>query len=86
MAFTLVELLIVIIIIAIFAALAIPKFSSSTKQSKEASLRANLKLIREAGDRCETDTGQTVDLPFLASATPPATGWVRGPMGTNWTQ
>ena len=55
--FTLVELLIVIIIIAVLAAIAIPKFSSSSQRSKESSLRANLKLVRNAIDLFRADTG-----------------------------
>ena len=55
--FTLVELLIVIIIIAVLAAIAIPKFSNSSTRSKESSLRANLKLVRNAIDLFRADTG-----------------------------
>jgi general secretion pathway protein G len=55
--FTLVELLIVIIIIAVLAAIAIPKFSNSSMRSKESSLRANLKLVRNAIDLFRADTG-----------------------------
>ena len=68
-AFTLVELLVVIIIVSILAAVAIPRFSDSALKSKEATLRANLKLIREAGDRAEADTGLIVPVSALASAT-----------------
>ncbi len=55
--FTLVELLIVIIIIAVLAAIAIPKFSNSSQRSKGSSLRANLKLVRNAIDLFRADTG-----------------------------
>lgn len=82
--FSLVEMLIVIIVVAIIAAIAIPRFGDSSRRSKEAALRANLKLIREAGDRAEQDTGLTFDVTTLAEATAPATGWKRGAMGTNW--
>ena len=51
------ELLIVIIIIAVLAAIAIPKFSNSSQRSKESSLRANLKLVRNAIDLFRADTG-----------------------------
>ncbi len=84
--FTLVELLIVIIIIAVVAAIAIPKFTNSTRRAKESSLAKCLMILRLAGDRCEADTGLTVDVTDLIKSTPPANGWKRGQMGTNWTK
>lgn len=46
--FTLVELLIVVIILAILAAIVIPQFSSSTQDAKESALDANLGALRSA--------------------------------------
>lgn len=46
--FTLVELLIVVIILAILAAIVIPQFSSSTVDAQEASLDSNLSAMRSA--------------------------------------
>lgn len=45
-AFTLIEVLIVIIIMAVLAATIIPQFSSSTTDAKESSLKFNLHTIR----------------------------------------
>lgn len=46
--FTLVELLIVVIILAIMSAIAIPQFSSSTEDAKVSSLETNLAELRAA--------------------------------------
>ena len=46
--FTLVELLIVAIILAILAAIVVPQFASTTTDAQEAALRANLSSIRGA--------------------------------------
>jgi prepilin-type N-terminal cleavage/methylation domain-containing protein len=45
-AFTLVEVLIVVIILAILAALVVPKFSNAARLSRENLLRENLRFIR----------------------------------------
>jgi prepilin-type N-terminal cleavage/methylation domain-containing protein len=82
--FTLVELLIVIIIIAILAAIAIPKFSRSTIESKEASLRASLNLLRAAADRAQADTGLAYSPSELARTVAPLNGNVIGPFGGVW--
>jgi general secretion pathway protein G len=85
-AFTLVELLVVIILIAVLAAIAIPRVGDSTLRAKEAQLRAQLKLLREAADRAEADTGLTFSPAVLAQRNAPSTGWRRGAMNTNWPQ
>ncbi len=48
--FTLVELLIVVIILAILAAIVIPQFSSATADAQEAALDSNLNALRSAID------------------------------------
>jgi prepilin-type N-terminal cleavage/methylation domain-containing protein len=45
-AFTLIEVLIVVIIMAVLAATIIPQFSSSTKDAKDSSLKFNLHTVR----------------------------------------
>ncbi|MDH4388507.1 MAG: prepilin-type N-terminal cleavage/methylation domain-containing protein [Fimbriimonas sp.] len=85
-AFTLVELLIVIIIIAVLAAIAIPKFSNSTTRSKESALRSNLKLVRNAVDLFRADTGLfPKDLASLSATAAPAQGYDSTPTLVNIT-
>jgi len=46
--FTLVELLIVVVILGILAAVVIPQFEGATAQGKEAALTSNLATVRQA--------------------------------------
>jgi len=55
--FTLVELLIVIVVIAVLAAIAIPRFVNSGLRSKESALHSDLKLVRNAIALFYADTG-----------------------------
>jgi general secretion pathway protein G len=73
--FTLVELLIVVIIIAVLAAIAIPKFVNSSLRSKEASLRGELKLLRDAVELFKNDCGcYPASTAGLTATTAPTTG------------
>ena len=56
--FTLVELLVVIVVLAVLAAIVLPKFMDSSARSKESSLRTDLKLIRNALSAFQADTGK----------------------------
>ena len=73
--FTLVELLVVIVVLAILAAIVLPKFVDSGKRSKESALKSDLKLLRNAINSFKTDTDlYPVTLAALAAAAAPATG------------
>ena len=74
-AFSLVELLIVIIIVSLLAAIAIPRVSNSSVRARETALRRDLRIIREAIDRfsCDTDLYPT-SLNGLVLGSPPAQG------------
>ncbi|MCX6344897.1 MAG: prepilin-type N-terminal cleavage/methylation domain-containing protein [Armatimonadetes bacterium] len=73
--FTLVELLVVIVVLAILAAIVLPKFMDSGARSREAALKSNLKLIRNAITIYKTDTGlYPVTLNELSAAPAPAQG------------
>jgi general secretion pathway protein G len=73
--FTLVELLIVIIIIAVLAAIAIPKFANTSIRSKESALKADLKLYRNAITTYQNDTGAyPSSLSDMTLTSAPATG------------
>jgi general secretion pathway protein G len=88
--FTLVELLIVIIIIAVLAAIAIPKFANSSLRSKESALRSNLRLTRDAIDLFRADTGAlpavTADLSVTTAPTGglDATGGAKTIAAADW--
>ncbi len=56
--FTLVELLIVAIILAILAAIVLPQFASTTRDAEEAALRANLTTIRGSLELYRQQHGQ----------------------------
>lgn len=55
--FTLVEMLIVLVVIAIVALIVIPRVMGATRRSRESALRANLVLLRKAITQFESDTG-----------------------------
>jgi prepilin-type N-terminal cleavage/methylation domain-containing protein len=55
--FTLVEMLIVVMVVAILAMLVIPRAMGATRRAKETELRGNLKQLRDAIERFEASTG-----------------------------
>jgi len=73
--FTLVELLIVIVILAVLAAIAIPRFMNSGSRSKEASLHGDLKLCRNAIQTFQNDTSAyPASISDLTATTAPTSG------------
>lgn len=56
--FTLVELLVVIVVLAVLAAIVLPKFMNSSMRSKESALKSDLKLLRNAVSLFQADTGK----------------------------
>ena len=56
--FTLIELLVVMVIIATLLTSAVPRYFSSVEKSKEAVLRQDLALMREALDKYYGDNGK----------------------------
>ena len=73
--FTLVELLVVIAVLAVLAAIVLPKFVDSSRRSKEAALRSDLKLYRNAITLFHSDCGYyPKQLDDLAATSAPAKG------------
>jgi len=64
--FSLIELVIVIVIIGLIAAIAVPRFTRASQGSAEAALRADLKVLREAIDLYAAEHGD--DWPSLRAA------------------
>ena len=55
--FTLIELLVVMAIVAMLLAIALPRYFGSLQRAKEATLRQDLSVMREAIDKYSGDTG-----------------------------
>jgi len=87
-AFTLIEVLIVVVIVAILAATILPRFSDSTQEAKLSALKSNIHLLRtyaEAYRMYHSDSYPAIidnDLPQLTSATN-ASGTI-GPAGPDF--
>ncbi len=78
--FTLIEVLMVIVVIAILAAIIVPRLLGAGRQAKESSLRAHLQELRNAvalfQAQCGTYPGDLQDVaePTFANLTNPANG------------
>jgi len=60
-AFTLIELIVVMAIIATLLSLAVPRYYRSVERSKEAVLRQDLSVMRDALDKFYSDAGRYPD-------------------------
>lgn len=76
--FTLVELLIVVIILSILAAIVVPQFASSTTDAKNAALDANLSALRSATELYYQQHGHYPSAAVSAGGTAPGTGGAAG--------
>ncbi|MBI3312399.1 MAG: type II secretion system major pseudopilin GspG [Candidatus Omnitrophica bacterium] len=71
--FTLVEIMLVVIIIAVLAAMVVPRFAGRTEQAKLARTKSDIAAIGVALDLYELDVGQYPEsLPELTTKEPPA--------------
>lgn len=59
--FTLIELIVVMVIVALLVAIAAPRYFGSLQKSKETALRQTLAVTREALDRFYGDNGKYPD-------------------------
>lgn len=82
-AFTIVEMLIVIIVLAILIGISVPRYIQTQRRAKEAAAKSHLTILRAAVERFKNDTGlypaSKFDLKRGPAAqdgyfTPPATG------------
>jgi general secretion pathway protein G len=77
-AFTLVELLLVLVILATLAAIVIPKFAGRSEQAKVTSAKTQISSFETALDAFETDNGyypKSGDLDALVNAPSNASNW-----------
>jgi len=73
--FTLIEVLIVIVVIAILAAIVVPRLLGAGREAREASLRAHLQEIRNAIGLFQAQMGDyPAGLADIMATTAPATG------------
>ena len=73
--FTLIEVLIVIVVIAILAAIVVPRLLGAGREAREASLRAHLQEIRNALGLFQAQMGDyPAALADIMATTAPATG------------
>ncbi|WP_256450051.1 type II secretion system protein [Aquabacterium sp. CECT 9606] len=56
--FTLIELLVVLAIMATLLSIVAPRYSESVDRAKEATLKTNLRILRESIDKYRADTGK----------------------------
>jgi general secretion pathway protein G len=80
--FSLIELLLVLVILAILATVVVPKFTGRSEQAKEAKAKTDISQLDLALDAFEVDNGRypSADEGLAALVTPPpsATAW-KGP-------
>jgi prepilin-type N-terminal cleavage/methylation domain-containing protein len=72
--FSLIELLVVIVIIGILAAIALPNYIKAKDKAKEAEVKANLHAIQIAIERYAVDAGGNIYPPYLIGGDTP--GWM----------
>ena len=81
-AFTLIELLLVLVILGVLAALVVPRFTGRSQQARETAAKAGISSIETAVKMFETDTGRFPSteegLEALVTAPPSVENW-RGP-------
>ncbi len=73
-AFTLIEILIVVVIMAVLAATIIPQFSTSVDDSKSSALKFNLHTLRQQVDQYKIQHNQAIPNTITAGALPQFSG------------
>jgi general secretion pathway protein G len=81
--FTLIELLLVMVILAVLAAVVVPKFTNRGEQAKEAAAKADIAAMELALDMFEVDNGRypatEEGIPALVTPPPAVSATWKGP-------
>ena len=83
--FTLVEMMIVTSVILVILAIAVPAYQRQILRAKEAKLKSDLRVVREAMERMATDTGcYPADPADLAATLAPAQCYLANATNAPW--
>ncbi len=82
--FTLVEVMIVVMIMGLIVAVAVPNFQRSRLRAQEVRTRMDMEEVRSAMERCYLDTGVYPNPDYLDDVANPGWGYVPRGLAMGW--